>query len=115
MRGRKLQGSKVKEHDRGKIMGKMEKNKKSCARGKENKRKRKKGEGKAKGIIKDEKGQHKREGLKEHRKLTVGVREEVQAEERRTACFVQQCKKGGQQKSKGTENKGVQEKDDTHK
>lgn len=35
------------------------------------------------------------------RKLTAGVREEVQAEERRTVCLVQQCKNGGQQKSKG--------------
>lgn len=51
----------MREHDRGKSVGNMEKNKKSCARGKENKRKRKEGEGKAKEIIKDEKGQHERE------------------------------------------------------
>lgn len=46
--------------------------------------------------------------------MTVGVREEVQAEERRTLCLVQQCKKGGQQKSKATERARVCKRKMTH-
>lgn len=88
----------MREHDKGKSVGKMKKNRKSCERkGKQEEEKERREKEKQEEIIKDQKRHHEREGGKEHRQLTVGIREEVQAEERKMVCLVQQCKKGGQQ------------------